>query len=173
LTPLAAIGERQLSGRLILKRLRSASAQSLQKKGAVAPCSWAPEESQIESCEHQDNANVRCQPFPESVSEEREIYTDYDGYHCHHVKRDSDLSTRFWLHGLYRNGRNEFPGNRLCSGEFCDQPMAQVDPEPPLPMSASGRTRALHACGTQACGTQGIRGTFWSRLLSPSVAKVV
>jgi hypothetical protein len=32
-----------------------------------------PEESQVESCEHQDNANIRYQPFPESVSEEREI----------------------------------------------------------------------------------------------------
>jgi hypothetical protein len=45
---------------------------------AIAPCSWAPEESQVESCEHQDDANIRCQSFPESVSEEREIYTDYD-----------------------------------------------------------------------------------------------
>jgi hypothetical protein len=35
--------------------------------------SWMPEESQVESCEHQDNANIRYQPFPESVSEEREI----------------------------------------------------------------------------------------------------
>jgi hypothetical protein len=32
-----------------------------------------PEESQVESSEHQDNANIRYQPFPESVSEEREI----------------------------------------------------------------------------------------------------
>jgi hypothetical protein len=76
------------------------------KKGAVAPCSLAPQESQIERCEQQDNANVRCQPFPESVSEEREIYADYDGYHCHHVKRDGALSTRVRLHDLYRNGRN-------------------------------------------------------------------
>jgi len=71
------------------------------KKGAVAACSWASEESQIESREHQDNANVRYQPFPESVSEERDIQTNYDGYHCHHVKRDSDLSAHFSLHGLY------------------------------------------------------------------------
>src|ERR1039458_3530873 len=53
---------------------------------AIAPCSWTPEESQVESCEHQDNANIHCQPFPESVSEEHEIYTDYDGCHRHHVK---------------------------------------------------------------------------------------
>ena len=71
------------------------------KKSAVAPCSWASEESQIESREHQDNANVRYQPFPESVSEERDIQTNNDCYHCHHVKRDSDLSAHFSLHSLY------------------------------------------------------------------------
>ena len=37
------------------------------------------EESPIESCEYQDNANIHCQSFPELVSEERDIYTDYDG----------------------------------------------------------------------------------------------
>jgi hypothetical protein len=50
-----------------------------------------PEESDVESCEHQDNANIHCQPFPESVSEEPEIYTDYNGCHGHQVKRDSYL----------------------------------------------------------------------------------
>jgi hypothetical protein len=62
---------------------------------AIAPCSWTPEESQVESCEHQDNANIHCQPFPESVSEEHEIYTDYDGCHRHDVKHDSYLSAHF------------------------------------------------------------------------------
>jgi hypothetical protein len=51
------------------------------KKGAVALYSWVSEESQVESREHQDDANVHYQPFPESVSEERDIQTDYDGYH--------------------------------------------------------------------------------------------
>jgi hypothetical protein len=69
---------------------RSASAQS-QRKGAIASCSGAPEKSEVESYEHQDDANIHCQPFPESVSEEHEIHTDYDGYHCHHVKHDSYL----------------------------------------------------------------------------------
>jgi hypothetical protein len=32
------------------------------------------------------NANIHYQPFPESVSEEHEIYTDYNGCHRHHVK---------------------------------------------------------------------------------------
>jgi hypothetical protein len=53
------------------------------------------EKSQVESREHQDNANIRYQPFPESVSEERDIYTDYDGYHHRHVKHDSYQSAHF------------------------------------------------------------------------------
>ena len=63
-----------------------------QRKGAIVPCSWKPEEFKVESSEHQDNANIHCQPFPKSVSEEPEIYTDYDGYHRHHVKHYSYLS---------------------------------------------------------------------------------
>jgi hypothetical protein len=27
---------------------------------AIAPCSWTPEEYQVESCAHQDNANIHC-----------------------------------------------------------------------------------------------------------------
>jgi hypothetical protein len=68
-----------------------------QRKGAIAPCSWTPKESEVESYEQQDNANIHCQPFPESASEEHEIYTDDDGYHRHHVKHDSYLSAHFSL----------------------------------------------------------------------------
>jgi hypothetical protein len=57
--------------------------------------SWRHEKSQVESSEHQDNANIHYQPFPESVSEEREIYTDYNGCHCHHVKHYSHPSVHF------------------------------------------------------------------------------
>ena len=64
-----------------------------------------PEESQIECCEHQDNANVRGKPFPESISEEREIHSDYDGYHSEHVQRDCDLSAHSSLHGRHCKGR--------------------------------------------------------------------
>jgi hypothetical protein len=56
------------------------------------------EESQVESSEHQDNANIHYQPFPELVSEEHEIYTDYDGGYRHHVKDYSYLSTHFSQH---------------------------------------------------------------------------
>ncbi len=81
--------------------------------------SWTPEEFQVESCEHKDNANIHCQPFPESVSEEHEIYTDYDGYHRHPVKHDSYLSAHF---RLYSMGYLEFPSLRgygLMSREHC------------------------------------------------------
>jgi hypothetical protein len=49
-----------------------------------------PEESPVESHEHQDNANIHDQPFPESVSEERNIYTDNNGCHHRRVKYMSD-----------------------------------------------------------------------------------
>jgi hypothetical protein len=49
----------------------------------------------VESCEHQDNANIHYQPRPDLISEEHEIYTDYDGDHRHHVKDDSYLSAHF------------------------------------------------------------------------------
>ncbi|MGA7210413.1 MAG: hypothetical protein WBX78_16205 [Pseudolabrys sp.] len=57
--------------------------------------SIATEKSPVESREHQDNANIHCQPFPEVVSKESEIHTDYDGYHHHHVNHYSYLSARF------------------------------------------------------------------------------
>jgi len=62
-----------------------------------------PEESQVESREHQDNANIHCQPFPESVSEEHEVYADYDGCQRHHVKNDSYLSAHFSLRQLFQS----------------------------------------------------------------------
>jgi hypothetical protein len=52
------------------------------RQKAIPPNLRTPEESQVESCEHQDDANIHCQPFPESVSEKHEIHTDYDC--CHH-----------------------------------------------------------------------------------------
>jgi hypothetical protein len=73
--------------------------QSFLLKGAIRenlPTALrTPEESQVESPEHQDNADIHYQPFPESVSEEREIYTDYNGYHRRHVKHDGHLSAHF------------------------------------------------------------------------------
>jgi hypothetical protein len=62
---------------------------------ASAGCSWTTEVSEVETCKHQDNANIHYQPFPEPISEEHKIYTDYGGDHRHHVKHDRYLSTHF------------------------------------------------------------------------------
>jgi hypothetical protein len=61
--------------------------------------SWKPDESQVESCEHQDNANIRHQPSPELVSEEQDIDTDDDGGHRHHIKNNCDLFPHFTTFG--------------------------------------------------------------------------
>jgi hypothetical protein len=71
------------------------------------------QESQVESCEHQDNTNIHYQSFPESVSEEHEIYADYNGCHRHHVKHDSYLSAHFstpgWDSGFGWEARRDKP----------------------------------------------------------------
>jgi hypothetical protein len=64
------------------------------RSAARTATSWVPEESQVESCD-QDNADIHDQPLPESISEEHEIYADYDGYHRHHVKHYGYLFAHF------------------------------------------------------------------------------
>ena len=60
------------------------------------PTTWlSSEESQVESSEYQDDADIHHQSFPESVSEERDIHTDYNGCHHHSVKHASYLSAHF------------------------------------------------------------------------------
>jgi hypothetical protein len=113
---LPAIGEWQLAGGLVLKRVQIALALWEQKGPLSLLASSTPEESQVESCEHQDNANVHYQPYPESVSEERKIHSAYDGCHCRYVKRDSDLPSLFGWHGLYRTGTGKCSENRPCFG---------------------------------------------------------
>jgi hypothetical protein len=70
---------------------------SFEPSSTASTISWTPEESRVESCEHQDDANIRCQPFPESVSEEHEIYSGYDGRHRHHVKYNRNPSAHVSL----------------------------------------------------------------------------
>jgi hypothetical protein len=48
-------------------------------------------EFEVASREHQNNANIHREAFPESISQEPEIHADYDGYHRRHVKRDGYL----------------------------------------------------------------------------------
>jgi hypothetical protein len=57
--------------------------------------SWTPQKPPIERCEHKDDSNIHRQPFPEAVSEEDQIHTDYDGCHRHHAKHDRYLSAHF------------------------------------------------------------------------------
>jgi hypothetical protein len=63
----------------------------------LRPPSWTPEELPVDSSEHQHDADIHCQPFPESVSQEREIDTDDDGCHHHHVKHYGYLSAHLVL----------------------------------------------------------------------------
>src|SRR3974390_3111459 len=67
----------------------------MRRRGPLPWLSRKPEESQVESSEYQDDADIRHQSFPESVSEERDIHTDYNGCHHHSVKHASYLSVHF------------------------------------------------------------------------------
>lgn len=51
------------------------------------------QESEVESSEYQNNADIGCQPLPESGSEERNIYSDDENYHRH------DVNQSCWLPG--------------------------------------------------------------------------
>jgi hypothetical protein len=62
------------------------------------------QKSQVERYEHQDDSNIRHQPFPEPVPEEQDIYTDHDGYHQHYIKYDRCLSRHF-----SHPSKSEFP----------------------------------------------------------------
>jgi hypothetical protein len=107
-------------GRLMSKRVRITPAPSEQKGGMPRLLHQRLSESQVERCEHQNYANVHCQPFPESVSEEREIHTDDDGCHCYDVKSDCDLPAYFRLHGLYFKGKDNCRKTDHVSDEFCE-----------------------------------------------------
>ena len=54
-----------------------------------------PEEPQIEGRKRQDDAGISHQPLPEQMSEEHEIYSDYDGYHRGNAEDDNQLSVHF------------------------------------------------------------------------------
>jgi hypothetical protein len=56
-----------------------------------------PSESKIIAYKHKDNADVRCQAFPEQVPKEQDIYTNDNDYHHHNVKRDRLVHFHFNL----------------------------------------------------------------------------
>jgi hypothetical protein len=68
----------------------------------------APEESQIESGEHQHDAGIRHQPFQKAVSEEGKIRADYDRYHGDKVERDGQLSSHCNINALSRGLLRQF-----------------------------------------------------------------
>jgi hypothetical protein len=49
-------------------------------------------ESQVESREYQDNSYIYDQPFPQPVSEKKEIYTEDDGHQQQYVNHHNDRS---------------------------------------------------------------------------------
>ena len=57
----------------------------------IVRCSRTPEEQQVQKPEHQNDADVHRQPFPESVSQENEIDADDEGHHRRAVKGQGDL----------------------------------------------------------------------------------
>jgi hypothetical protein len=63
------------------------------KRGPLS--SRVPQESQVESRDHQDNADVRYQPWPELMPEEQQIYDDDAGCHHQNTKHDIGTSWRF------------------------------------------------------------------------------
>ncbi|MGH8233264.1 MAG: hypothetical protein ACREPU_03575 [Rhodanobacteraceae bacterium] len=70
----------------------------------LAPRSWVPEKSEVESHKNQDDAEVDDQPFPKSMSEKHKIHADYNGCHRHHVNHHSYLSAHLGI--LQRHFRN-------------------------------------------------------------------
>src|SRR5215469_1640545 len=53
------------------------------------------QESEVKGAKHQDDSDIRCQSFPESVFEEQDIDRDDDGRHKGRVKYGSSLVTHF------------------------------------------------------------------------------
>jgi hypothetical protein len=51
-----------------------------------------PEKSHVEGQKDENDPDIHHQPFPKSVSEKREINSDYDGCHRQQVKPGSYLS---------------------------------------------------------------------------------
>ena len=51
------------------------------------------QEPEIERREHQDNSDVYCQPLPELVPEEQDVYADHNDYQRHHIKHGGCLSS--------------------------------------------------------------------------------
>jgi len=56
--------------------------------GKICLSLWVLQESHIKSGKDQHDSHVRHQPFPESILEEEQIYTNNNGYQHHNVKQN-------------------------------------------------------------------------------------
>lgn len=92
-----------------------------------------PEEDEIEGREDQDNADVHEQPFPEEVSEEREVDSDDDGDHGDEEKYDSYLSVHggtlalFFTEGFTIRSRSATMGKSGCVEPLQYEPRPSYD----------------------------------------------
>ena len=100
----------------------------------IQRASWTPEKSQVESGEHQNNANIHHQPRPEMASEDYEIHADYAGRHRRHIK-----------HGCYLSAHSTSP-LRIAQIAFIDEPFAnnQLDASHREALSSPARSDVQH-----------------------------
>jgi hypothetical protein len=90
-----------------------------QPTGAGAPSSWALQESQVEGSNHQDNADIHHQPWPELMPEEQQIHDNDTG--CHH----QDAKHHIGIPGHFNHPLDDV-SNR-CSMELPGSPLGPLE----------------------------------------------
>ena len=61
--------------------------------GAMPSCLYVTHEPDVERREHEDDADVRCQPLPDVAAEEQDIDADDDSCHRDHVEHARERSS--------------------------------------------------------------------------------
>ncbi|MGH6993672.1 MAG: hypothetical protein ACREEH_10090, partial [Caulobacteraceae bacterium] len=87
-----------------------------------------PEKAQVEGDEHQDDADVRDQPFPQSVSKEGDVDADDERRHRKKVEHGNYLlshSTSTWA--SIHHVRDKRPGRGLARPERFERPTARFE----------------------------------------------
>jgi hypothetical protein len=111
------------------------------------------EKSQVESREHENDADIRYQPFPESVSEERQIQSDDNSDHRCHVKHDY----QFAHFDILRRRRMSARARRSAWGiaRQGQAPSGPIGVREEFPLSRDGRgSRASFVFGWSLCLNQ-------------------
>lgn len=115
-------------------------------------------ESQIEGRKHQDNTDVRHQPFPESIPKEEQIYTNYYGYQHANVEPDKHTFCHFSLMLIRWNINREAFRRRLLSFDT-DTDFPRYNPTFTLKRSLSFPCSGRHSDG--CAGMTGDRRNFY------------